>query len=335
MTTKTTPVTFSALFLVLWGCQPSQALVAYSYGDYDPNNPPTIRPIDGGLSITDPSLFFWRGTYYVFSSGSSGSGLDLHTSKDLRTFKLEKPILSPNPLWVAPTLKKVTDLWSPCVLAWGGTIHIYFAASWFGAARACIGHATTPSMDQPFVDDPEPLICSSLSDTLEPYVAIDPAVILDDAGDPWMVFGSWAEGIHVIALDHQGRRRDSKAPQMVAARAPGDPVAIQAASLYHWRDYFYLFVSHESSPHHILRVGRSKKVAGPYYDRDGKSMTTGGGTLVLQGDEFFKGPGSNMVYDDGEQRLNVYHAYNATDDVVLRIAELAFDQDGWPVAAGP
>ena len=342
----------SALCLVLEACQAGKDLEAWSYGDYDPNDPPEIRNIDGDISVTDPSLFYWKGTYYVFSSGfsnSGNSGLDLRSSKDLKTFKLEKPLLSPNPPWVERYLPKVTILWSPYVLAWDGMIHMYYAASYFGADHACIGHAATPSMDKPFVDDGVPLLCSNIG-TTDPFIAIDPAVILDDAGDPWMIFGSGADGINIVALDRQGRLDPKSSPQVVAARtsddtetiqaaslnrAPSDAEAIQASSLYHWRDYYYLFASYEWPPEHILRVGRAKRVTGPYLDREGRDMASGGSTLVLQDSDTFTGPGSNMVFDDGKQRLNVYHAYNATKDIVLRIGQLAFDQDGWPVSAGP
>lgn len=32
-------------------------------------------------------------------------------------------------------------------------------------------------------------------------------------------------------------------------------------------------------------VGRSRKITGPYLDREGKSMLDGGGTLVIEGDK--------------------------------------------------
>jgi len=42
-----------------------------------------------------------------------------------------------------------------------------------------------------------------------------------------------------------------------------------------------------------------------------------------------------MVFDGVDQRWNVYHAYNANGDAVLRLAPLRFDDQGWPVSAGP
>jgi arabinan endo-1,5-alpha-L-arabinosidase len=317
------------------------------YGDYNPDAPPQILPIGGDIFVTDPTLFRWQDTYWVFSSGA---GISVRSSKDLKTFQLEKQVFAQNPSWIALMVPKVGgDLWSPYVLSWDRTtIHLYYAASWPGATCACIGHATASSIApvQTFVDDGIPVICSnsttacvdqSLTPT-DPFTAIDPAVILDDAGNPWMVFGSWESGIQMIELDRDGTRLDPNTkPAVVAARAPGESKAIQAASLYHFRDYYYLFVSFEGSPNHILRAGRAKKVTGPYMDSDGKDMKDGGGRLVLQGDANFKGPGSNMVFDDQNQRLNVYHAYDVSQNnkVVLRIAQLVFDNEGWPKSAGP
>jgi arabinan endo-1,5-alpha-L-arabinosidase len=84
-------------------------------------------------------------------------------------------------------------------------------------------------------------------------------------------------------------------------------------------------------------VGRANSILGPYLDRDGADMLNGGGTLVLTGDSRWKGPGSNMVFSDAGKRYNVYHAYDANSNgqSTLRIAELVFDNDAWPVSAGP
>jgi arabinan endo-1,5-alpha-L-arabinosidase len=329
MASRANLIATCALPLMLCGCQGSTDIVAASYGDYDPNNPPTVLPIEA-VPVTDPTLFRWQGTYWVFSTGP---GISAHSSKDLITFQQEKRVFGQNPAWIGQDLPQVTDLWAPHVLAWNGKIHLYYAASTFSTDRACIGHATATSIGD-FVDQGRFLICSNLTSTVD-YTAIDPAVLLDVSGEPWMVFGSWGSGIKLIELDRDGNYRDTPI-YSVAARSSDNP-AIQAASLYRWRDYYYLFVSFDNSPNHSLRVGRATQVKGPYYDRDGKNMVDGGGTLVLasMSDSPFKGPGSNMVFDDQGQRLNVYHAYDANQKAVLRIGQLFFDDDGWPVAAGP
>jgi arabinan endo-1,5-alpha-L-arabinosidase len=86
-----------------------------------------------------------------------------------------------------------------------------------------------------------------------------------------------------------------------------------------------------------IRVARSANVTGPYTDKAGVAATQGGGTLLVQGDARWKGPGHNAILFRGSTAYNVYHSYdaNANGRVTLRIAEIAWDSDGWPVSAGP
>jgi arabinan endo-1,5-alpha-L-arabinosidase len=305
--------------------------VAAAYGDYDPGQPLGPLSLQGEIELTDPCLFRWGDKYWVFSTGA---GIPVHSSPDLVNFAEETPVFAQNPAWIAQKLPQVTDLWSPELRVFGGLIHLYYAASTFSSGKSCIGHATTSGLDQPFVDQGS-IVCSNLGSTSDAYDAIDPAVLLNAPDDPWLVFGSWGDGIHLLALDTNGNRRDD---QMVTlATRPADNPALQAAFLYRWRDDYYLFVSFDSNPNHSLRVGRSQQLAGPYADRDGVSMLQGGGTVLLAGNSQFKGPGSNSILDVDGLRLNAYHAYDSSQNgaAVLRIAPLFFDEAGWPVTAGP
>ena len=319
-----------ALPLVLCGCKGPGDIVAASLGDYDPKHPPILIQVEA-VKLTDPTMFRWHDTYWVFSTGP---GISVHSSKDLVTFQQETQVFASNPAWIGQKLPQTTDLWSPDVHAWNGTIHLYYAASTFSSNHSCIGHATTTSLDLPFTFiDHGSVICSNLTSTPDNFNTIDPAVLVDNPEAPWMVFGSWESGIKLIALDRDGNRLDTKI-YSVAARSTDNP-ALQAASLYRWRDYFYLFVSFDNSPNHSLRVGRATQVTGEYLDSDRKSMMNGGGTVILPNDSHFKGAGSNMVFDDENQRLNVYHAYDTSGASVLRIGQLFFDENGWPITAGP
>jgi arabinan endo-1,5-alpha-L-arabinosidase len=77
-------------------------------------------------------------------------------------------------------------------------------------------------------------------------------------------------------------------------------------------------------------------VTGPYQDKAGTAMSQGGGTLLVQGNATVTGPGHNAVVFSGTRAYNVYHALNANHGgASLRIAELAWDAEGWPVSAGP
>jgi arabinan endo-1,5-alpha-L-arabinosidase len=85
-------------------------------------------------------------------------------------------------------------------------------------------------------------------------------------------------------------------------------------------------------------VGRAQDVKGPYFDADGKAMlAAGGGSTVVLGNQRWRGPGHNAVLTSAGHQYLVYHAYDATKGGVatLRIAELLWGPDGWPLRAGP
>lgn len=85
-----------------------------------------------------------------------------------------------------------------------------------------------------------------------------------------------------------------------------------------------------------IRVVRSASASGPYADKTGVAATSGGGTLIAQGDSTWKGPGGQSVMVVGTKAYLVYHAYAASDGAaMLRLAELVWDADGWPVPVGP
>ena len=65
-------------------------------------------------------------------------------------------------------------------------------------------------------------------------------------------------------------------------------------------------------------------------------MLRGGGSLLVQGDARWKGPGHNAVIITERGSFNAYHAYAASNgNPNLRISELVWGSDGWPISAGP
>ncbi len=324
-------------------CSGPADLVASSYGDFDPNYPPQALSLSGSILLNDPMAFQVGQRVWLYSTGP---GIEARSSADLHLWQDENPIFDQNPSWIANLVPNATDLWSPSVAFFGSQYHLYYAASTYGSDQSCIGHATAASVGQgsPFVDQGS-VICSNVSGAVDNFNAIDPSIYFDNESQPWMVFGSYDSGIKLIALAADGSRLDSQMTS-VAARSSDNP-AIQAPFLMKWRDYYYLFVSFDHccegvDSDHSIRVGRATNLLGPYVDRDGFNMVfdssqPGGGTLVLAGDSRWKGPGSNMVFTDAGKRYNVYHAYDADSNgqATLRIAELDFDNDGWPVSGGP
>jgi arabinan endo-1,5-alpha-L-arabinosidase len=78
-----------------------------------------------------------------------------------------------------------------------------------------------------------------------------------------------------------------------------------------------------------IRYGRSTSITGPYVDKSGVSMMSGGGTLFDGGNDRWNGPGGQDIAGTG---VIVRHAYDATDNgnAKLLISNLNWDSDGWP-----
>ncbi|MGC4063990.1 MAG: arabinan endo-1,5-alpha-L-arabinosidase [Polyangiaceae bacterium] len=322
---------------VATACRATGDVVASSKGDYDPAHPPAQFALSGDLEIHDPVLLDEGDGFRVLGSGE---GLVSRTSPDGLTWSEGEPIFSSKPEWITELLPDTTSLWSPSIASFGGHQHLYYAASTFGQDRSCIGHAARSLSSVGAFEDRGRLLCSNLQTDTDEFNAIDPSPFVDDTGAAYLVFGSYLSGIKLVELDENGALRSNDIAS-IAARPPPE-TAEQAPSLMKWSGTYYLFLSFDacclgSASTHRIMVGRSKDIRGPYKDRDGNLLLEGGGTELLASGERYKGPGSSEIYTNEKTRWLVYHAYDAERDglPVLRIAEFAFDEAGWPVTTGP
>ncbi len=296
-------------------------------------------PLSGDLETHDSCVIEAAGRFTLFYTGA---GLRMKVSEDLRYWDEAGTVFEENPAWIADRVPEATDLWAPDVSFAGGEYHLYYAASTFGSGRSCIDHATAESLALPIAwTDRGPVICSDVGgDDVDDWDAIDPNAVTDPNGERWLVFGSFGSGIKIIPLDASGQRQGD-ALYSLAARTPENP-AIQAPFLLYRAPYYYLFVSFDRccqgvSSTYNIRVGRGDQVLGPYRDRAGVEMLAGGGTLLLQGNERWRGVGANTILSTGGRDYNVYHSYdaNAAGRATLRISPMTWDPEGWPVLGGP
>jgi arabinan endo-1,5-alpha-L-arabinosidase len=301
----------------------------------DPSAPPRVLSLSGNLGTHDPALIEQDGTFYLFHTGARVPG---KTSRDLMSWLGAPSALGgSNPAWVAREVPGATDLWAPDISFFNGQYHLYYSASTFGSNSSCIGHATRSSMANGSFADQGSVVCSNHGNK-DDWNAIDPNLILDESGAPWLVFGSFWSGIKAVALKPDGSRKD----QTVHALASRGGGAIEAPFVVRRCGYYYLFVSFDkccdgANSTYNIRVGRSQQLLGPYVDKAGKALMDGGGTPVLASAGRYHGPGHNAVIFVEKRAYNVYHAYdaNAGGNSVLRVAELAWDAEGWPVSGGP
>lgn len=291
---------------------------------------PAIVPLVGAVSGTDPSALFDNDKLWIVSGSSA---VVVRTTSDLISVEEEGQILQEYPAWVAAEVPDAQGVWSPELAYFDGLYHLYYAVSTLGSSRSCIGHATAEVLDVASTWlDRGPVICSKTGDD---YNAIDPNVLLTEAGSVWLAFGSFLSGIKVAQLDPTGVRLVSE-PVTVAAR-PEAGGALQAPALAEHGGFYYLFVAFGAETSHRLMMGRATAVEGPYVDQAGVALLEGGGTPLVEASERFRGPGSNDVFVAGAQHYNIYHAYDEENAGrrTLRLATLAWSTDAWPVSGGP
>lgn len=148
----------------------------------------------------DPVLAKQGDTYYLFATGQ---GISVMSSKDLKNWKFEKPVFEEAPQWAVETVKGYNGhTWAPDIIFHNGLYHLFYSCSAFGKNTSAIGHATNPTLDPSSPDfkwtDHGKVIQSVPNRDM--WNAIDPNIIIDENGTPWMNFGSFWDGIKMVKL---------------------------------------------------------------------------------------------------------------------------------------
>jgi arabinan endo-1,5-alpha-L-arabinosidase len=298
------------------------------------------------ISVHDPVMIRHDSTFYLFCTGM---GIDCWSSADLKTWKKEKPVFKNPPEWAVNSVPGFKGhIWAPDISFHKGLYYLYYSVSSFGKNTSCIGLATNVTLDP---SDPQfkwidhGKVIQSVPNR-DFWNAIDPNLIVDDNGDGWLNFGSFWGGIKMVKLTDDFTRPDSLQIWYTLAKRersyalddddPGNG-AIEAPFVFKKGNYYYLFVSFDYccrglKSNYKIMAGRSEKVSGPYLDRNGKKLTAGGGTLILQGNDKWAGVGHNGICSVNDRDYIVFHGYDVSDNgkSKLLIREIKWTNDGWP-----
>ena len=301
------------------------------------------------------------GRYYLYMTGF---GVGVLSSADLKEWKAEPAVLREPPQWAMEAVPGYHGhTWAPDISYHNGLWYLYYSCSTFGKNGSAIGLATNKTLDPTSPDfgwkDQGMVIASHRR--VDNFNAIDPNLIVDEKGRPWLTFGSFWDGIQLVRLSKKDFRTPVGKPKTIARRIgrkltmaelndltswtvegkdtiEAGPNAIEAPFILRLGDWYYLFVSFDfccrgANSTYKTVYGRSKKVEGPYLDRKGQDMAHGGGTLLYGPNDEFFGVGHNAVYDMDGKTLFISHAYekayNGRSKLFLR--ELHFDAEGWIV----
>lgn len=291
------------------------------------------------VEVGDPTIAREGDWYYVFSSGT---GAAIRRSKDLVNWELLPPVFpGAVPDWVREKIPTVAPIvWAPDILKFQNNYYCYYSYSTgVGSQRSVIGLATAESLDP---DKPgaawkdQGLVVESTPDK-DPYNAIDPAMVLDEAGKPWLVWGSSWAGIYLAEIDPAtGKLLEGGKKHRLAANPS---VNIEGAIVRFHDGFYYLFVSHNDFKNYNVKVGRSKLITGPYMDRLGKPMTEGNGTPLIAAYGDVVGPGHCGVllgecpwYDLLVHHVLMEGAYDTRATRDLQVRPIFWATDGWPLA---
>lgn len=295
-----------------------------------------------GVAVTDDD---GKTTYYV---AATGGGVKLLRSTDLRSWEpygrvFERAV----PRWARRAVPGTDGIWAPDLSCHDGLYYLYYSVSTFGSQRSVIGLAVNKSLDPASPDyewQDRGLVVESSPETTN-FNAIDPALLVDEDGR-WLLFwGSYWTGLKAAEVDPAtGKLKEGAEIHAVAAR-PEKPLRVVEAPFVFFNDgYYYLFVSFDSccdgaASTYRVAVGRSKDPLGPYVDAAGKPLLEGGGTIVLENSDRWRGPGHNGVITspDGKQWM-VHHTYDMEHldaHRILQVRPLTWGEEGWPEVGEP
>ncbi|MDY7088517.1 MAG: arabinan endo-1,5-alpha-L-arabinosidase [Actinomycetota bacterium] len=293
--------------------------------------PPPSYPgpgaVSGATGTHDPTMVKTpAGTYIV---AQTGDNIALSTSTDRTAFRAAGAAFPAGAPWTTTYTGGSRNLWAPDISYHNGQYYLYYSASTFGSNRSAIFLATSPSGASGSWTNQGLVIESATSDN---FNAIDPNLLVDEAGRWWLSFGSFWSGIKQVALNPSTGKRSDATIRSIAGRNGG---AIEAPFLFKHGSYYYQWVSFDrccqgaASTYRIM-VGRSSSPTGPFTDRNGTAMTAGGGTQVLAGHGSIHGPGHQAVLADTDGDVLVYHYYADNGASRLGINRIGYDTAGWP-----
>lgn len=293
--------------------------------------------LKGDLWAHDSVIVKEGNRWYVFHTGN---GVQIKTSEDGVNWKQAGQIFPSLPKWSKEYVpeKEEDSLWAPDIYFQNGVYYLDYSVSTFGKNTSAIGLTTNTTLDPENPDyewkELGHVIHSTSSDN---YNAIDPNLIFDQEGQPWLNFGSFWSGMKLIQLDPATMKPAPGAELISISTRNEEPNTIEAPFIVYRDGFYYQFVSFDFCCRGIeitykIVVGRAKEITGPYLDKNGVSMMQGGGTLIDAGDERWIGPGHCAVFFSGNSSILVNHAYDALKKgkPTLQIRPLYWDGEGWP-----
>lgn len=299
-------------------------------------NPVFIPILADPSVIRDPltGFFYAYGTEDRWPNGANRL-VPIVRSQDLVNWTFVGNAFSNKPAW-----KSSGGIWAPDIAYVNGKYHLYYSMSIWDDPDPGIGVAVADYPAGPFSDYGKMFLSSEIDvpNSIDPFY-------YEDGGKKYLFWGSFdgtpKQGTYAVELSENGRSvKDMSQKTKIAA---GD---WEAVNIFKKNGYYYFFGSKggccdgANSTYRVL-VARSTNLLGPYLDKNGNDIASrGNGTLVLQRNEAYAGPGHNapIVTDSKGDDWMLYHAIdvnnpmvNGVNQRVLMLDKIHWDAQGWPV----
>ena len=165
--------------------------------------------------VHDPVMAYEDSTYYIFATGM---GIQQMTSKDRKLWTVSpEPVMSVIPKWTRDSVPGFRHhVWAPDVIQWHGRWWLAYSCSTFGKNGSAIGLLSTHKLDSKIWDDEGCIVTSK--ENIDNWNAIDPNFVIDENDQPWLVWGSFWNGIQLARLDTTMHIPSGELPRTIARR---------------------------------------------------------------------------------------------------------------------
>jgi arabinan endo-1,5-alpha-L-arabinosidase len=296
-------------------------------------SPTSYVKLTGSTGVHDPEITADANcNFYVFATGSE------YPSKKSTDLVAWTNYSANGP---APTVAAGNQgIWAADAHYVNGKIWDYYSI-WRGSIpTAQIGLLTNESLDPSSPNykwNDEGLVVDEANGGGNNVNVIDPDLFVDEDGSFWLIYGSFNNGVRLIALNP-----DTGLPKT----NPVQPTVItdhlgEGSSLMKNHGYYYVAVSRgkccsgTSSSYEVI-YARSKSITGPYLTKSGQSFATSAYTdstdalmpVGFEGDT--GGQGGQAFFRVNGQWYIVYHAYVAgAAPALLVVRPIYFDSSDW------
>lgn len=255
-------------------------------------------PIYDG-DFADPFVLTVGDTLYAYATNTTDAHLPVIVIRSAREGTFFGDAFPDLPSWSEPG-----SVWAPAVYAHDDGYVLYYSTKVATTGLQCVSRAVSTSPTGPFVDDSAaPFVCQA-----ELGGTIDPSVVVDGDGQPWLLFKSDGNccglptSIWSARLSDDGLETEGEYHRLLTAEDDWEGDLIEAPSMLVDGDTYYLFYSANAwdTSKYAIGYATCRSPAGPCTRAEGpwKSSTP-----------ITRGPGGQEFFSALDQVWMVYAAW--------------------------